>query len=123
MHLVCAGTDGVVTAEDVLAAGAILDAAARDPAAGEDDLDPVARAAREAFRRLAAEHRGDLPAAIGRDFATSRGGSNLVALGMEADLGRCARIDAIDLVPRLDRGSGELRPVAAGPGPADGARE
>jgi len=30
VHLVCAGTDGAVTAEDVLAAGAILDAALRD---------------------------------------------------------------------------------------------
>ena len=122
VHLVCAGTDGAVTAEDVLAAGAILDAAARDPAAADDALDVAAQAAREAYRGLAEGQTGDLPAALGRAFRTSPGGSNLVALGMAADLGRCARIDALDVVPRLDRGTGELRPAGAGLSPFDEAR-
>jgi len=108
VHLVCAGTDGAVTAEDVLAAGAILDAAARDPAAESDVLDPAAEAARAAFRRLAAEHAADPPGGIARAFATAPGGLNLIALDMAADLDRCARIDAIPVVPRLDRATGEL---------------
>jgi 2-phosphosulfolactate phosphatase len=112
VHLVCAGTDGAVTAEDVLAAGAILDAAARDGTAAEDELDAAAVTARDAFRRLAAGCR-DLPAALAGAFATAPGGANLVTLGMAADLGLCARIDALPVVPRLDRGSGGLRNVEA----------
>jgi 2-phosphosulfolactate phosphatase len=109
VHLVCAGTDGVVAAEDVLAAGAILDAAARHPAAVGDELDAAAVIARAAFRALAAAHPDDLPTALGREFATAAGGANLVALGMAADIGSCSRIDSLDVVPRLDRASGGLR--------------
>jgi len=109
VHLVCAGTDGAVTAEDVLAAGAILDAAAGDPAAGDDRLDAAARSARDDFRRVAAADPAAVAAALGREFAAAPGGANLVALGMAADLARCARIDALDVVPRLDRSSGMLR--------------
>lgn len=112
VHLVCAGTDGAVTAEDVLAAGAILDAAARDGSAGGDELDAAAMTARDAFRRLATECH-DLPTALAGAFATSPGGANLVTLGMAADLGLCARIDALPVVPRLDRASGGLRNGAA----------
>jgi 2-phosphosulfolactate phosphatase len=108
VHLVCAGTDGAVSAEDVLAAGAILDAAAEDLAAAADDLDAAALAAREGFRRLVAERPGDVPGALEAAFGKSPGGANLVDLGMSADLGHCARIDSIDLVPRLDRASGEM---------------
>ena len=109
VHLVCAGTDGLVSAEDVLAAGAILDAASRDPASADDELDPAALAARADFRRLVAAGPADVTAALERAFAASPGGANLVPLGMAADVGRCARIDALDLVPRLDRAGGELR--------------
>jgi 2-phosphosulfolactate phosphatase len=108
VHLVCAGTDGVVTAEDVLAAGAILDAAASDPDAAGDDLDPAALAARDAFRGLVAAHSPDPSAALVRAFAAAPGGTNLVTLGMAGDLAICARIDALAIVPRLDRGAGTL---------------
>ena len=109
VHLVCAGTDGAVTAEDVLAAGAILDAAALHPEAAGDELDPPALAARAAFRDLAAGHPDDLPAALEAAFAAAPGGANLITLGMAADLAFAARIDALDVVPRLDHGTGVLR--------------
>ncbi len=103
-HLVCAGTDGLVTAEDVLAAGAILDAASDD---GRDDvLDDVARAALEFFRRTVSS--GDATLAIVDEFRRSPGGANLVALGMEGDLPVAAAIDAIPVVPRFDAASGGL---------------
>ena len=109
IHLVCAGTDGVVSAEDVLAAGAILDAAARDPAAAGDVLGAAALAARDAFRRLAAARPADVPAALVEAFANSPGGANLVEVGLAADLEGCARLDALAVVPRLDRATGALR--------------
>lgn len=105
VHLVCAGTDGCVSAEDVLAAGAILDAADADRAG--DVLDAAARDAVAAFQRVTAH--GDAPAALVAEFRRSPGGANLVALGMEADLPAAAAIDALPLVPRLDTATGSLR--------------
>jgi 2-phosphosulfolactate phosphatase len=104
VHLVCAGTDGAVTAEDVLAAGAIVDAAGAEGPA--DALDPAAAAARESFRRVHAA--ADAVAALVAEFRRSPGGSNLVALGMEADLPACAAVDALAVVPRLDAADGWL---------------
>lgn len=105
VHLVCAGTDGAVTAEDVLAAGAILAAGAD---AG-DALDEAARGAREAFGRVAAA--ADPRAALVAEFHRSPGGSSLVALGMEADLPACAALDALAVVPWLDPATGEMVPA------------
>jgi len=73
VHLVCAGTDGEVTAEDLLAAGAILDAAGHDPAAEHDTLDPPARVAVERYRKLAAAGSDGLPERIATAFRASRG--------------------------------------------------
>ena len=98
IHLVCAGTDGHVTDEDLLAAGAMLDAAGR-----EDELDAAALSARDRFRGLAAAGRAGLEERIAAAFRTCRGGENLIALGMEADLASAAAIDSLAVVPRLDR--------------------
>jgi 2-phosphosulfolactate phosphatase len=104
VHLVCAGTDGRVSAEDVLAAGAILDAAVvDDPGA---DLDEAARRALALFRATAAA--SDVAGALVAEFRRAPGGSNLVELGMEVDLPVAAAIDALAVVPRLDRASGSL---------------
>jgi len=109
-HLVCAGTDGAVSAEDVLAAGAILDAAS---AAGPDDvLDHAALEARAFFRRVAAG--GDVQAALVAEFGRSPGGANLVDLGMQADLPAAAAIDSLPLVPRFDHATGRLIEMVPG---------
>jgi len=101
VHLVCAGTDGVVTEEDRLAAGAILDAAV----AAADVCDAAACAARDDFRRLDG---GDVASRLVAALRRSRGGRNLLALGMDADVEACARLDVSDVVPRLDRATGRL---------------
>lgn len=104
VHLVCAGTDGLVSAEDVLAAGAILDAAMLDDPGHV--LDEAAGRAVEMFRATAAA--ADLAGALVAEFRRAPGGSNLVDLGMEVDLPVAAAIDAYSVVPRLDRDSGSL---------------
>jgi len=117
IHLVCAGTDGQMTEEDLLAAGAILDAATRLPDAVDDTLDVSATAALEIFRGVvsASDCEGSSSAgrpgagtaavsAIAAAFATSRGGRNLIDLGLQADLPVAAAIDSLSVVPRLDRG-------------------
>jgi 2-phosphosulfolactate phosphatase len=121
IHLVCAGTDGEVTEEDVLTAGAILDAASRLPGASGDTLSPSATTALETFRAvLSAAADTGAATAIVAAFATSRGGRNLIDLGMQADLPAAAAIDSLSVVARLDRGprgdgtaAGWLRAVAA----------
>ena len=107
IHLVCAGTDGLVTEEDVLAAGGILDAASRLPGTDRDTLDASALAAREAFRGVVSTATdADVTLAIAAAFAVSRGGRNLIELGMQADLPAAAAIDSLPVVPRLARGRG-----------------
>ena len=104
IHLVCAGTDGEVTEEDRLAAGAILDAAGRLPGGSDDTLDASATAALETFRGvLSAAADTGAASAITAAFAMSRGGRNLIELGMRADLPAAAAIDSLRVVPRLDR--------------------
>jgi len=104
VHLVCAGTDGHVTEEDLLAAGGILDAASRLPGAERDSLDAAATAALDTFRSvLSAAARAEAATAIAAAFATSRGGRNLIDLGMQADLPTAAAIDSLTVVPRLVR--------------------
>ena len=93
VHLVCAGTDHAVTAEDVLFAGR---AANRLAAAGvgtfdHHDGDPA---------RLAAAFAAAHPetAAV---LADSRGGRNLARLGRGDDIAVCAAVDSAPVVPRL----------------------
>ena len=74
---------------------------------GGDTLDASAMAARQEFRGvLAAAGGADAAVAIVAAFATSRGGRNLVDLGMQADLPAAAAVDSLPVVPRLDRGRG-----------------
>ncbi len=113
IHIVCAGTDGEVTSEDLLAAGGILEAASHDPAASDDVLDVSALAAVSEFRDLAAGGRQGLEDRITTAFRTSLGGKNLIDVGMEADLATCAAIDSLAVVPRLDVQAKCLLPLGA----------
>ncbi len=107
VHLVCAGTDGAVSGDDVLTAGAILDAAAADPGAVGDEFDMPARAALQSF--AAVRDHGEPPErAIEEVFRHALGGRNLVALGMAADLKAAAAIDTLTVVPRLEHATGWL---------------
>ena len=93
VHLVCAGTDRNLTAEDALFAGR---AANRLVAAGVGTLD---------------HHNGD-PARLAAAFAAanpdtaaavrnSRGGRNLTRLGRGGDIAVCAAVDSAPVVPHL----------------------
>ena len=110
VHLVCAGTDRAVTAEDVLFAGR---AANRLVAAGAGTLehhdgDPARLAA-----AFAAAH-PDAAAVL----ADSRGGRNLARLGRGPDVAVCAAVDSAPVVPRL---TGDALRVVRSPRPK-GAR-
>lgn len=108
VHLVCAGTNGRVTLEDVLCAGGIAHwlNLAVDDADANDDATQLAL---------------DLYAASGQDYdrvhedrvqATlwkSHGGRNLIDCGLAADIAVCAEQDKLDIVPELSRQPWEIR--------------
>ncbi len=109
VDILCAGTNGSVTREDVLAAGAIVDGllnANRDDAANE-----WAEAARREWQELI-----DTAQALGRspseqlalEFRGTQGGKNLLAIGHDYDLDVCAQLDTLDVVPELDLDTGVI---------------
>jgi 2-phosphosulfolactate phosphatase len=105
VHLICAGTDGRVTLEDVLCAGGIV----RWLAISEREIDPSDDATQLAM---------NLFDSCGRDYdrlfetlRKSRGGRNLIECGLEADIVKCAEQDQFDIVPELDREVWEIRPA------------
>lgn len=102
VHLVCAGTDGAITAEDVLCAGALA-AELQDRLGVEEWSDDPARIAVD-FSEAHAENQTGLRQAL----QASRGGRNLRSLGDEADIDRAAQRDRFDFVPVYDPATGRI---------------
>jgi len=104
IHLLCAGTGGMVCMDDALAAGAIADAILNSAAGGDQPLnhDDTTRIVCAAFINAC---RQGLLAAL-RD---SLGGRNLIELGLDADIVDCAALDTRDAVPAFNNAVGEVR--------------
>lgn len=118
VDVLCAGTDGSVTGEDILAAGAILGALLADEPSGDQprcwQMNDGAKTALQQWRSLlsAAESEGRTPAEqLALQMRTTPGGRNLLEIGHDYDLVACAQLDAFDVVPQLDRQTGEIRPA------------
>jgi 2-phosphosulfolactate phosphatase len=105
VDVVCAGTEGRVTWDDVLVAGAVADHLAR---AGWqiDDGGQISRAAWQAIAGSAAGR--ELQDRLVSALRASRGGRNLVAIGMADDIALAAEIDRFVLVPRFDPAAGRV---------------
>ncbi|HEX4145264.1 MAG TPA: 2-phosphosulfolactate phosphatase [Pirellulales bacterium] len=120
IDLLCAGTGGKITREDVLLAGAIaarLTASADDrQRSAADPSSPVlndqAAIARDAWLLAVAEP-GNRPMAerLRQQLRETQGGRNLAALGLEDDLADAAAIDRYTIVPRFDPRSGRITPA------------
>lgn len=101
--LVCGGTDGTVTREDALLAGAIVTELKRaGPAVLNDQAEIAADAWQTAVRILT-----DRP--LGMTLRDSRGGRNLIGIGHENDIDLAAQIDRFDIVPELDLATWRIR--------------
>ncbi|EAQ79867.1 2-phosphosulfolactate phosphatase [Blastopirellula marina] len=103
VHLVCAGTAGEVTREDVLLAGAIVDLMT---ATGRWEVNDAAQIAADAWR-TAQENLVAVP--LVERLQKSRGGRNVLAIGLENDIQIAATLDKFDLVPELDAATWEIR--------------
>jgi 2-phosphosulfolactate phosphatase len=90
IHIICAGTDGEVTLEDTLLAGALVDGLA---GIGEARLNDSARLAWDCF-----EHHGQ---ALQGAIEISRGAVRLKQLGYDEDIRHAAQIDLFNIVPEL----------------------
>ena len=91
VHLVCAGTDGHLTAEDILFAGAVAGDLIGDVRA---DIDVETQMAVDYYRARS----GDADRLL-ETIRSSRGGGNLTRLGYTADIERAAEVDLFDVVP------------------------
>jgi 2-phosphosulfolactate phosphatase len=104
VDILCAGTDGHKTREDVLAAGAIM--SWRTRSSGD----------RWQMNRAAELAKNEWQVIVGRSTSASRpidqhlaielrdtqGGRNLLGIDLDRDLVDCAQIDRLNVVPELD---------------------
>jgi 2-phosphosulfolactate phosphatase len=107
VDLLCAGTDGQITREDVLLAGAIVARLTESAYWTPNDEAVIARAAwTQVEGRLTGS---DLKARLTEALRASHGGRNLLSIGMGPDIEQAAEIDRFPLVPRFNPISGEIK--------------
>jgi 2-phosphosulfolactate phosphatase len=92
VHIVCAGTEGAVTLEDTLLAGALVDFLCEECAVRLND---AGRLAWDCFENHGRVLLGALE--------VSRGGTQLRQLGYDDDIRAAAQVDQFALVPELRR--------------------
>jgi len=105
IHLVCAGTQGKISAEDVLFAGAVaanVSATQRRFNTHHDET----RIAMEFYRANSKDHATLLDA-----IRNGRGGKNLGVNGFDADIQRAAQIDLFQIVPMYDSEAEVIRAI------------
>lgn len=93
VNIVCAGTNGEITLEDTLLAGAL--AASRD----ESQQNDQALLAIDLWQQC--EQSDDLNQSILEKLLVSRGGKNLQQAGMVSDIKLCAQLDTHSILPKL----------------------
>ena len=105
IHLLCAGTDGRVTREDVLAAGAMAEIVMlRHLSLTANDQAQIAVDAWQAVTQGIHD-----AATIARCLKATAGGRNLQAIGQEGDTRLAAAVNMVPVVPRLHRGDWRIR--------------
>jgi 2-phosphosulfolactate phosphatase len=109
VHVVCAGTDGQVSADDVLLAGWLALGWRQATGAARGAFDDAAELAMAAAREIQAAV--DPRAALEAALRASLGGRNLVALGFDRDILYAADVDRHPLAVKFDPGT--LRIVGA----------
>jgi 2-phosphosulfolactate phosphatase len=103
VHVVCSGTDGAVSLEDTLLAGAFVDFLSES---GEVTLNDAARLAWDGFEN----HGRCLLGAL----EIGAGGQRLRSLGYNADIRAAAQVDRFAIVPELRRDPLRIERGAAG---------
>jgi 2-phosphosulfolactate phosphatase len=104
VHVVCAGTDGLVSFEDGMLAGRLASQLGRDHGSlpGND----------QALMASRCWEASGAPSGLATTLATGRGGRRVAELGLGADIELASMVSRFDLVPELDRAT--TRIVASG---------
>ncbi|MEX1233238.1 MAG: 2-phosphosulfolactate phosphatase [Planctomycetaceae bacterium] len=102
IQIVCAGTEGEISAEDVLTAGAIV-AELQQLCSGRVPLNDSAVLARDFYF-----HHSQTQEALIQAFCESKGGRNLLDLGFTDDIERSATPNVFAVVPVFDQSTGEI---------------
>ena len=103
VNLLCAGTKGKITREDVLCAGSIADRLLSSGAVGDDELNDQARIACESWRQSIGPSSLQPPfVSLATALRHSQGGRNLIRLGLERDIEAAAQVDRFTIVPELE---------------------
>jgi 2-phosphosulfolactate phosphatase len=113
VDLLCAGTNGNVTGEDMAAAGAFVQLL-RDQYEGHGPIskDTISAASSWLFvENVAAIADISISESLVQVLRGSDGGRNLIEIGLDRDLVDCAQIDRLDVVPELDVNSWRIRLV------------
>lgn len=134
IHLVCAGTDGSVTSEDVLYAGALIRVLTTCPLETADirtqwTLTDAACIARDHWHARIRQHLPDsafdndqpasdlaLSRATTEALRSTQGGRNLLQLNCGNDLTVCGQWNVTEVIPEFDPASGEIKIAAPPPG-------
>jgi len=99
IHLLCAGSNGAITREDVLLAGMLtvdLSSRLEEPLVLNDE----AQLAADSWRQASDAVIDGVP--LAQVLAESRGGVSLRRIGLTDDIEAAARIDVLDVVPELN---------------------
>lgn len=106
IHIICSGTDGQFSDDDILLAGMLVDRLQRHDGLGYM-LNAQAITAQEMWL-----HKFALPLSLGAEtlepqrltetLSSTPGGHVLAAVGLDKDILAAARIDRFDIVPELD---------------------
>ncbi len=107
IYLVCAGTDGAITGEDCLCAGAIA-AGLQGSVAHELTLDDATRMVVDYFQTQTDKADGLLSA-----MRASQGGRNLIQRGFEEDIQLCSARDRYTVLPEYSHKSGKIMSISA----------
>jgi 2-phosphosulfolactate phosphatase len=103
IHILCSGTEGEISLEDTLLAGAIVDFLCET---SEARLNDSARLAWDCF-----EHHGRV---LRGALELGKGGAKLCQLGYDEDIRAAAQVDRFNLVPELRRDPLRIEVGAAG---------
>jgi 2-phosphosulfolactate phosphatase len=104
VDILCAGTDGGATREDILAAGALVARLENEPDAVYVLNDPAIAARREwqsVITRAETAVRA-IDEQLALELRDTPGGRNLLGIGLDRDLVDCARIDRLAIAPELN---------------------
>lgn len=99
VHVFCAGTDGFITAEDTLLAGALVLQAAESwgARAGNDEATLAANSCQQRIGDSVLQNREKIPGVL----LDTRGGRALHRLGFDSDIRRCGQLDTLSVVPTV----------------------